>query len=96
MNVNIGCVDLAKPTTARDVGHRSAPKTHAQAKFRFSGCEGFNDWGARTGSRFLMKEELAGHQVSQIDILEELIVRAVGIEHLIMMSGVEEIVKLLH
>lgn len=41
-----------------------------------------------------MNEELAGHQISQMGVLEELIVSAAGIERLIMMSGVEEIVNL--
>jgi hypothetical protein len=44
----------------------------------------------------LMNEEMVGDQVSQMHVRDELIVSAVGIEHLIMMSGLQEIVKLLH
>ena len=43
-----------------------------------------------------MNEELAGHYISQMGVLKELIVSATRIERLIMMSGFEEIVNLRH
>ena len=43
-----------------------------------------------------MNEELAGHQVSQMGVLDELIVSAAGTERLIMVSGLQETVNLPH